>query len=229
MHKWLGLLVGIQLMIWAVSGFYMVVVDIDIIHGDHLVKSPAELSSNDINQFSKSLAQLVKSNPTAEAISLESVGGRLAVAVKSPTESQLFDALSGEPLAAIDAQSANQLALAYYAGTGRIIETTLIEREPPREIGSRTLPIWRVDFDDRWGSTLYISASSGALATRRHTLWRVFDFLWMLHIMDYDERENINNSILRVVSLLAFLLVLSGIWYLYFRLNVKSWFTKTSL
>ena len=48
----------------------------------------------------------------------------------------------------------------------------------------------------------------------------------MLHIMDYDEREDINNLLLRVVSFLAFLLVLSGVWHLYFRLNVKSWFAK---
>lgn len=37
LHKWLGLIVGVQLLIWTVSGFYMVLMDIDMIHGDHLV------------------------------------------------------------------------------------------------------------------------------------------------------------------------------------------------
>ena len=204
----------------------MVVVDIDIIHGDHLVQPAPALSTDSINQFSNTLAKLSKSNPQAESIALRSVGGRMAVQVRTPTETHLLDAHSGELLAPIDAKAANRLALNYYAGTGEITQTRLIESEPPREIGGRPLPIWRVDFDDVWGSTLYLSPSTGELATRRHTLWRVFDFLWMLHIMDYDEREDINNLILRIVSALAFLLVISGIWYLYFRLNAKTWFTK---
>jgi exosortase/archaeosortase len=32
--------------------------------------------------------------------------------------------------------------------------------------------------------------------TVRSDIWRVFDFFWMLHIMDYDEREDFNNPLL---------------------------------
>ncbi len=39
LHKWLGLLVGLQILIWLASGLYMVVVDIDFIHGNSLVKN----------------------------------------------------------------------------------------------------------------------------------------------------------------------------------------------
>lgn len=204
----------------------MVVVDIDIIHGDHLVRPNLELSADSTNQFSNTLAQLAQKYPAAEAITLRSIGERVAIEVKTSQTTQLLNATNGEPLAHIDAKAAKELARFYYAGSGEIVTTTLIESAPPGEIGARALPLWRVDFDDLWGSTLYISPTSGALATKRHTLWRVFDFLWMLHIMDYDERENVNNWILRIVSFLAFLLVITGIWYLYFRLNMTSWFSK---
>jgi uncharacterized iron-regulated membrane protein len=227
-HKWLGLLVGIQLVIWTISGFYMVVIDIDIIHGDHLVQPPAELSAESVRGFSTKLPQLTKTYPQAQALSLESLAGRAVVKVKTSSGTLLLDALNGETIAPIDSSKINQLANTYYAGTGVIQNATLIESNPPREIGARPLPIWRIDFDDIWGTTLYISPTTGALATRRHNLWRVFDFVWMLHIMDYDEREDINNTLLRIVSILSLLLVLSGIWYLYFRLNVKSWFSKVT-
>jgi uncharacterized iron-regulated membrane protein len=227
-HKWLGLLVGIQLVIWTISGFYMVVIDIDIIHGDHLVQPAAELSAESVREFSTKLPQLTRTYPEAQSLSLESLAGRAVFKVKTPSGTLLLDALNGETITAIDNSRINQLANIYYAGSGVIQNATLIESNPPREIGARPLPIWRIDFDDIWGTTLYISPITGALATRRHTLWRVFDFVWMLHIMDYDEREDINNILLRIVSILAFLLVLSGIWYLYFRLNVKSWFSKVS-
>ncbi|MDP9422061.1 MAG: hypothetical protein M3Q19_04365, partial [Pseudomonadota bacterium] len=39
-HKWLGLFIGIQVVIWSLSGLYMTAVHIDIIHGDHLVRTP---------------------------------------------------------------------------------------------------------------------------------------------------------------------------------------------
>ena len=217
---------GIQLVIWTISGFYMVVVDIDIIHGDHLVLPTAELSAEQLKRFSATASKLANSNQEYKAITLKSLGDRAVIELNTPNETQLIDALSSQPLALIDAESVRRLAKTYYAGTGEIKETLLIDTEPPGEIGARALPIWRVDFDDLWGSTLYIFPTTGALATRRHTLWRVFDFLWMLHIMDYDEREDINNTLLRIVSLLAFLMVLSGVWYLYFRLNVKSWFAR---
>jgi uncharacterized iron-regulated membrane protein len=227
-HKWLGLLVGVQLVIWTISGFYMVVIDIDIIHGDHLVQPTAELSAENLGRFSARLPQLVKTYPDAQALSLVSLAGRAVVKVQTQNRTLLLDPLNGEPIAPIDSNRINQLAMTYYAANGVIEKATLIASNPPREIGARPLPLWRIDFDDIWGTTLYISPTSGALATRRHTLWRVFDFVWMLHIMDYDEREDVNNMLLRLVSFLAFLLVLSGVWYLYFRLNVKSWFARVN-
>ena len=41
LHKWLALVVGAQALAWIVSGFYMVVVDFDFIHGDSLVRNLA--------------------------------------------------------------------------------------------------------------------------------------------------------------------------------------------
>ena len=38
-HKWLGLLIGLQVVIWSLSGLYMTVVHIDTIHGDRLIRS----------------------------------------------------------------------------------------------------------------------------------------------------------------------------------------------
>jgi hypothetical protein len=37
-HKWLGLFVGLQVVILSLSGLYMTVVHIDTIHGDHLIR-----------------------------------------------------------------------------------------------------------------------------------------------------------------------------------------------
>jgi len=40
--------------------------------------------------------------------------------------------------------------------------------------------------------------------------WRIFDFLWMLHTMDYQERDNFNNWLLRAFSIFGIFTILSG-------------------
>ena len=54
---------------------------------------------------------------------------------------------------------------------------------------------------------------------RRNDDWRFFDFFWMLHIMDYKERENFNNPLLITVSIFALFTVLAGLLLLVLRLQ----------
>ena len=58
--------------------------------------------------------------------------------------------------------------------------------------------------------TVYLSAETGQIGAFRTTKWRIFDFLWMLHTMDYEARDNINNYILRGFSILGIATILSG-------------------
>jgi len=50
----------------------------------------------------------------------------------------------------------------------------------------------------------------GLVTARRNKTWRVFDFLWMFHIMDYEDRDDINNLLLRVLSIFGLATVISG-------------------
>jgi hypothetical protein len=44
----------------------------------------------------------------------------------------------------------------------------------------------------------------------RNSKWRIFDFLWMLHTMDYAGRDNFNNTLLRAFSILGLTTIGSG-------------------
>ncbi len=39
--------------------------------------------------------------------------------------------------------------------------------------------------------------------------------------MDYDERDNVNNTLLRGATILALMFALSGLWLLYFRFRPR--------
>jgi uncharacterized iron-regulated membrane protein len=217
-HRWLALILGVQFLLWAVSGFYMVVVSIDTIHGDMLVENMSPPIGSEV-LHGGSMGEILARHPSARKINLKTIMGLPVFVIYQDEAVAVFDAESGAGLSPITKQLAAKIASYHYAGTAAIAHIELIEGDPPGEIKYSPLPAWRIDFDDVWGSSFYVDAQSGRFITRRHTLWRIFDFLWMLHIMDYDERENVNNILLQVFSLASIALSLSGFWYLYYRLK----------
>jgi hypothetical protein len=106
-----------------------------------------------------------------------------------------------------------QLADHWFTGDGRLVKVSLIDKIPG-EIRGRKPPLWRADFDGWNKPALYLSPQTGELVSRRHELWRVFDFVWMLHIMDYETRDNVNNPLLTVFTWGAIVMALSGAWLL---------------
>lgn len=218
-HKWFALVLGIQLFLWALSGFYMVAVHIDIIHGDMLVKNMQQNVGHTDRSYVP-LERLAFLHPNAQSITLKAMMDR-PVYLVTGEEVLLLDASDGRQLSPLDAQTAAQIASYHYAGGGEIRHIELLTNNPPTELQARALPLWRIDFDDAWNSSFYVNPYSGAFETRRHTLWRVFDFLWMLHVMDYDEREDINNTVLRVISVLGLVSGMSGIWLLFYSFKKK--------
>lgn len=215
-HKWLSLFVGVQIVLWTISGFYMVVVDLDFIHGNPLVRNlRTPLSPQPGNV---PMVEAARIHPEVTQVSLRALPGisKQVYEVTSQGRKVLLDASSGEQLSPLSQDVVQSLARSYYAGKGELASVTLIERDAPLEIQTRPLPLWRADFNDWLETSLYISPDTGALATRRHRFWRWFDFLWMFHIMDYDQRTDMNNGLLRVTTVLAGITVLSGGWLLYF-------------
>ena len=210
-HKWLALFVGIQVVLWTITGFYMVVVHIDFIHGDHLVRAeeqePYELASL------LPVEKVIALAPAASEVSLATHLDRQVWKVRTKTEVFLLDGRTGDRLPALTAQEVEQVATRLYGGEGKPVSVKLLA-EAPMEMNSRKPPFWQVEFPGWTRPTLYISPTSGELISKRHMFWRIFDFAWMLHIMDYDERSDVNNPLLRVATWSAFAMAVSGAWLL---------------
>jgi uncharacterized iron-regulated membrane protein len=216
LHKWLALFVGLQLLIWAVTGFFMVVVDLDFIHGDSLVRNLRTPVAN--AKAALPVSELTSRYPEITAFSMHALP-TLRTPVYELTAAGrrvLVDATSGQQLSPLSAGLIRELARSYYAGSGQLSSATLLEHEVPMEVRGRAPPLWRVDFDDWLQTTLYLHPDTGALVTRRHRVWRWYDFQWMLHIMDYSEREGPTGVVSRAATVLGAITVLSGVWLLYF-------------
>ena len=216
-HKWLGLLIGLQVVIWSLTGLYMTAIHLDIIHGDHLIRE-APSKRADVSQLHDPVA--VAADNGGEAARLTWVRDRPTYIVTTPTGEKVVDAVSGTPVAPANEAEIRSNAKATYTGNEAIASVALIT-EIPSEIRGRKPPLWRVEFAHWNKPTLYFSPITGELVTRRHELWRIFDFFWMLHVMGYEDRDNVNNGFLRVVTWGALLLVLSGAWMLLYSFHRK--------
>ena len=104
---------------------------------------------------------------------------------------------------------AARIAEADHAGDARAARVERITANDSEYRGA--LPAWRVDFDDGANRSLYVAADTGAVTARRSTLWRVYDFLWGLHIMDWRGHEDFNHPLLIVATLLALIVTIAGI------------------
>jgi len=210
LHKWAALAVGIQLFLWIAGGLVMSLSDIDEVHGD-LTRAeiePRPLHWERLVAPDSILAQV--SAPIAElSVSTGHFGPRYRITDTSGAVHQ-FDALSGKPLRGIDAKQALEVAVAHYAGAGAGRTPIRVDQQSTEYRGR--LPAWRVDFGDEAATTFYVAADDGEVVTRRNRLWRIYDFAWMLHIMDYREREDFNHPLLVSASALALLVALSGVY-----------------
>jgi uncharacterized iron-regulated membrane protein len=227
LHQWLMLFLGLQFAIWSVTGAYMVYMDIDFIHGDALVTNPQVKVQP--TQMNYSLQQLIQAYPHIDNISVDTLLGetvyRLTLADSESPKKLVISANSGQVLTPLSESTAVSVAQYFYTGKGEVAEVTLITDNPPFELSPRHLPAWRVNFDDFGAPSLYVSAHTGILVGKRHEFWRWFDWMFRFHIMDYSSGEDIDNTLLFWVALLASGGALTGMLLVYFRV-FKGQFTR---
>jgi hypothetical protein len=203
-HRFLGVFIGIQFLFWTISGLYFSWTDIDEIHGDHFH------ADHMMHLTASNLIDPSSLDSTLEISTLE-----LRFVKHQPhywvNGKQLYDARSGNPKAEITEEEAKEIAKIYIKGDYGIKSAEyLTETGSHHEYRGRPLPAWAVNFDHPENLTAYIDAKSGNFERVRHSSWRVFDFLWMFHTMDYAGRDNFNNLLLRAFSLFGLFTIASG-------------------
>lgn len=214
-HLWLSLLLSLQLLAWFGSGLVMSILPIDEVRGDHL-RAPVP----PINW------QLAKVSPAqlpalTGVLSLRQRGEMPVYQLDNNGKLQYFNALDGSPLPALTEPELRTLAQQGYKGAGMLQSAALID-ELPLEARGLTTPVWQVQFADADNTVFYLEPTLGQVLRVRTDNWRVFDFVWMLHIMDYDERDDFNHGLLIASSALALLFTISGLVLLVLTLRRKA-------
>jgi hypothetical protein len=210
-HKWVGLAIGLQFVIWAVSGAAMALLDMETVAGGPRPQAIPSALTGEAKGWPRIVRQL--DGGSIEGLRLKTLIDRPVVEVRTARSTQMFDARTGARMT-IDAAAARATAQSHHPnGASPGAAKLLTERSLP--IRDHEPPIWQVDFADDDASTYYVSATTGAVLERRNDTWRWWDFFWMLHNMDYSDRTSFNHPLIITAGVVMTWLAVTGYWLLF--------------
>ena len=212
-HKYLSLVISIQLLLWTISGIYFAFNKIELVRGEqylieqkvsklNLKEVESSFSGKNVN-FVRRLDEWIIKVETDSGFSYTDLQG------------QNLDELNAEEVREVVRQSTNLIPL---------MAQRIDKPEIRAEFRGRNLPIFKVATSTTDNINVYVDAFTGEVTAIRSDSWRIWDFLWGAHIIDYSERENINNFLIKILSILALISSLSGIvlFFKTFKFSMKN-------
>lgn len=215
-HRYLGVLLGIQFLFWTLGGLYFSWTNIDEIHGDFQHKHVSRLkSTGNLVSPDSVLKKLEYPADSFQSVQLTTILQRpiwsIAYYSGNNLHTVLADAQTGIPRPTVGREEAVQIARESFNGDPALQSVSyLTTTGSHHEYRSKPLPAWAVTFSHPTNTTVYVSVNYGKVESFRNNKWRVFDFLWMMHTMDYRQRDNFNNWLLRAFSLFGLATIFSG-------------------
>lgn len=209
LHRWVGVVIGIQVLLWIAGGLYMSAVPLEWIHGKPLI-------DRSLQTLDMTALKPIDSLPVEDVAKIQSLEwvsrlGEPVLRVRLNNDGVDFFAFSDEwqRLSPLGEKAVADFVTQLYRGDGEFRAIQWLET-PPDEASGLNEPAYRVDFDDWINTTFYVHPMTGDVLKVRSDLWRLFDIFWMLHIMDYDERSDFNNPLLIICAVIALFFTVTG-------------------
>ncbi len=184
-HRYLSIFVSIQLLLWTVSGIYFAYNKIELVRGEQY-RLPKDIEYRIFDRLGLTLIETNKDGKKS---------------YQTYPERESIEPLTKQEALLITSQKT----------TLNPIEAILIKDLKPGSEYRGSLPAYKVKTDTKDKINVYVGYMTGDISSIRSDSWRIWDLMWSLHIMDYRERDNINNILLKLLSILALITSLSGI------------------
>src|SRR3990167_1404065 len=195
-HIWLGWVVGVPILMWMVTGLFMVARPIEEVRGNHLRKDLPE------QPLILPGSQLAGADMELKEMRAVMQGGR-PVAILTAMDGAVtrVDMASGARIPAIDAVAARRIIEQRIEGGDKVTSVRLFAADEVPFDFRRPLPVWQVTLDG--GVRVYVGRDTGEIEAVRTRWWRAFDFMWGLHILDPQTREDTSHPLLIVLAALG--------------------------
>ena len=211
-HKYLSFLISIQLLLWTVSGIYFAFNKIENVRGEQYREEPNfNVDFSKLN-FEIDGAQNIRvtDRMDQEILVVDGIYGR---------EYLDFD---GKDVEQLNAEEAKALSAKHTSLIPKSVEL-VTENIVGSEFRGRALPIFRVKSVNDVGESInvYLNVYTGEVEAVRSVQWRIWDLMWGFHIMDWETRDDIDNLLLKIFSILALISSITGV-LLFFKVDVRN-------
>ena len=164
-HRYISLLIAVQLLLWTISGIYFSFNKIENVRGEQYLVAETKA----VNERKENIKKL-------------------------------------------DFESAQKIVQEKTILTPRSIEV-IDEIKRGSEYRGRELPLYKVISVSEDGEEInvYQNPFTGDIVAIRSSQWRIWDLMWGFHIMDWIDRDNIDNVLLKIFSFIALFTSISGV------------------
>jgi hypothetical protein len=213
-HIWLGWLVGVPILMWTVTGLVMVARPIETVRGEHLrvEREPQALA------IAGGAFGAVE-GPIREIHARMQDGRPVAFLTMMDGTVRRRDMATGAAIPPLGAAEARALVAGQIVGGDTARRVTLYQADDVPFDFRREMPVWQVALAD--GTHVYVGRDSGQIEAVRTRWWRLFDFMWGLHIMDLETREDTSHPILILFAALGAIGALLGCVLMFRRRKAK--------
>ncbi|MCV2883388.1 PepSY domain-containing protein [Aestuariibacter sp. AA17] len=216
-HKWLGLVVGLQLLIWILTGIYFNWVDHRIAKGNELRQS----SSHTVKPFPIDIIDLdekhfigvkrVELTHLAET-PVYQLYYSLPAHNNQKQDVKTFHAETGLPFS-LTQNTVKNIASNSYSAEAEISDIELMY-PPHTDLAGEENPLWRVVVNDSAQTHIYVSPITGKVIAHVNNARRLHNIMFMLHFMDYAKTGGFNHTLITVFAVLNLIFVGSGVLWL---------------
>lgn len=194
-HIWLGWAVGLPVLMWAVTGLVMVARPIEEVRGESLRAEPAAVDPAGI-RFPERIGE-----PVREARLVAQPDGPAWIVTAADGRRWRYSARYGTATPPVVKDEARRIAEAAYAGGAKLDKVTYFPAGETPTDARASAAVWQARFAD--GTQVYIDDATGEVLALRTGQWRVYDFLYGLHVMDPQTHEDAHNPFSIVFAVLA--------------------------
>ncbi|NRA82943.1 MAG: 2Fe-2S iron-sulfur cluster binding domain-containing protein [Gammaproteobacteria bacterium] len=215
-HKWVALLVGIQLILWLASGLYFNLMDHTKASGNTYRGHVMKMTEVDLARLLEPQQVLAKA-AESQSLSLIHLLGQPYYLLTHQSglyssfkaSQSLINAYTGETVL-IGQAMATQLAAQSYTGPGQVVAATRLE-PPIEDYPKYHNPLWQINYNDAVNTSVYLSAANGQLIGHSDDDKRLAGLFFTLHFMDYFSPGSFNNWLMIAFAIGFLWLAISGI------------------
>lgn len=194
-HIWLGWLVGVPILMWTITGLVMVVRPIEEVRGEHLQAQAQPIDTSEL------IFPAGRLGPVLDATLADQPNGPVWIVTEPDGGRYRYSARTGSVVQPVIAKEAQLIAEATYTGDAELETIAYYPADlSPTDLRA-PFPAWQAHFAD--GTNIYIRAATGEVIATRTGWWRLYDFMWGLHIMDLEAREDTSHPILILFAALG--------------------------